>query len=125
MRMRRIRKRVWFLSAGIVAGYAGLVIYFMVDMPCDGGGAGKANADLKGLSVDLNKSKQQSGSYPTDEAGLESLVNVHIRPEGLIDPWGRPYQYIASYNAGAPMVWSFGEDGKGGTSDDLYSRKLE
>lgn len=65
------------------------------------------------------------GSYPTEEAGLEALEKRYISPGLLKDPWGNHYQYIASYNGGDPMVWSFGEDGKGGTGDDLHSRKLE
>lgn len=46
-------------------------------------------------------------------------------PDGLLDPWNRPYRYAAPA-ADQPKLtkanlWSVGEDGVDGTSDDVHS----
>jgi general secretion pathway protein G len=72
------------------------------------------------------------GSYPTSEAGLDALA---VRPggvagwngpyikdkSGLLDPWGRPYQYRSpSQRQGQAFdIISLGADGKpGGEGED-------
>ena len=41
------------------------------------------------------------------------------RRDGILDPWGRPYLYQPPTGDGAPVVMSFGADGKpGGTGED-------
>jgi hypothetical protein len=45
---------------------------------------------------------------------------------GLIDPWGRDFQYLADgkHNEGAYDMWSLGADGKEGTEDDINNGKM-
>lgn len=71
----------------------------------------------------LKQYKINNGMYPTQEQGLKALVE---KPENFppdkqwtqladaipLDPWGKPYQYIAPTTAeGEYGLYSFGRDG--------------
>jgi type II secretion system protein G len=60
-----------------------------------------ANVDISTLQLSLKLYKLDHGSYPSQEQGLEILLDPSSRPEAgsgyldklPLDPWGRPYQY--------------------------------
>jgi general secretion pathway protein G len=70
------------------------------------------------------------GGYPPQELGLSALVQrppdatrwsgpYLKKPEGLNDPWGRPYQYKVPGRNGAFDVFTLGRDNAvGGTGED-------
>lgn len=72
----------------------------------------------------LEAYRQLNGRFPTTKQGLRALAvrptsepqplrwQALIREEGLLDPWGRPYQYAAPgrHNTATYDVWSQGRD---------------
>jgi len=88
-----------------------------------------AQANVAALSQSLDRYSLVLYSYPSEDQGLEALVE---EPEGLgsnalyprggfiqklpVDPWGRPYQYVfpAERSSGAYDIFSFGADGEVG-----------
>ncbi len=90
----------------------------------------RIKSDLTKICIALDSFKLDTGRYPTQPEGLTILlpnggglpVPRTARPDGYlksipVDPWGRPYEYIA---AGADYrVQTYGADGvPGGTGDD-------
>jgi general secretion pathway protein G len=96
---------------------------------------GSAKADTAKIQVEklggvLDLYRLEVGRYPTDEEGLESLVE---RPpqadtwngpylknrDSLIDPWGRPYVYRSPGQHGDYDLFTLGADGgEGGDGED-------
>lgn len=92
-----------------------------------------AQANIAALSQSLDRYSLQLFTYPTEEQGLEALVEA---PAGLSDtanyprggfiqklpndPWGRPYQYVfpAERSRGAYDVFSLGADGEVGGEEE-------
>jgi general secretion pathway protein G len=91
---------------------------------------GRAKEDVvkvqvEALSTSLDLFKLDIGRYPTDQEGLNALVQ---KPPGLdqwngpyvtkatslIDPWGRPYVYHQADSAGNYLLYSLGPDGNRG-----------
>ena len=78
---------------------------------------GRAKMDVTTIAAQLEAYNLKSGSYPD---GLESLTEAppggvaYLKPEALMDPWSRPYQYDknGTHNAayGKPDVWSTGSN---------------
>jgi len=86
-----------------------------------------AQANVAALSQSLDRYSLVLYSYPSEDQGLEALVE---EPEGLdsnalyprggfiqklpVDPWGRPYQYVfpAERSSGEYDIFSFGADGE-------------
>lgn len=70
-----------------------------------------------------------NGSYPTNEQGLESLLNAKKGGRYISklysDPWGRPFHYVypGVHNPNRFDLWSNGEDGIEGTKDDITNFK--
>lgn len=63
-----------------------------------------ARAQMTAISTALELFALDNGGYPSQQAGLPALVQPQAnlktwrgpylkKAEGLIDPWGRPYQY--------------------------------
>lgn len=92
-----------------------------------------AQANVSALSQSLERYSLQLYTYPTEDQGLEALVQ---EPDGLsdnvlyprggfiqklpVDPWGRPYQYVfpAERSRAAYDVFSFGADGEVGGEEE-------
>ena len=77
------------------------------------------------VSVALEAFKLHTGSYPTEQMGLASLVSnpgvtnwygPYLLAAGLTDAWGHPYRYRLTN--GVPKLRSAGPDGKLETTDD-------
>lgn len=92
-----------------------------------------AQANISALSQSLERYSLQIYTYPTEEQGLEALVeapdglsNTALYPRGGFiqtlpnDPWGRPYQYVypAERSRAAYDVFSLGADGEIGGEDE-------
>ena len=88
-----------------------------------------AVANIGALTQGIERYGLQMYTYPTEEQGLEALVeaprdlaDASLYPRGgfiqklPLDPWGRPYQYVfpAERSRTAYDVFSFGADGKPG-----------
>lgn len=88
---------------------------------------------IKALETALTSYKISNLMYPTQEQGLEALVSrpsaepkprrwsAVMKPDGLMDPWGRriAYRNPGKRNAGGYDVFSLGPDGLENTEDDI------
>ena len=89
-----------------------------------------AKIQISAISSAIELYALDNGGYPRPEAGLAALVQrpagaprwngpYFKKAEGLIDPWGRPYQYRVPGRAGAFDVFTLGRDNApGGTGED-------
>lgn len=89
-----------------------------------------AKAQIGSIATALELYALDMGSFPSTQSGLAALVTPPAgatrwrgpylkRAEGLIDPWGRPYQYRYAGRAVQPQVFSLGRDNApGGTDED-------
>jgi general secretion pathway protein G len=86
-----------------------------------------AKQDIGTIMQALNLYKLDNGRYPSQDQGLDALVqkpSADPVPEnwktgGYLDrvpkdPWGNPYQYLDPGAHGEVDVFSFGADGKAG-----------
>lgn len=88
-----------------------------------------ARTQISVFSNALQQYRLELGSYPTEEQGLEALVEAprnlrradRYRPGGYLDkptipldPWDNPYQYRIPGEFGAFDLYSYGRDGKPG-----------
>lgn len=96
---------------------------------------GSAKTDTAKIQVEklggvLDLYHLELGRYPTDDEGLESLVEKPADVDGwngpylknrdsLIDPWGRPYIYRSPGQHGDYDLFTLGADGgEGGEGED-------
>ena len=115
----------------IIAMLAGVVMYNLAPNLLQGKQT-TAQAQIQVLSTALQSYASQQGRLPTQDQGLQALIEKPTRPpvpprfpeggyltsrELPLDPWGAPYLYLAPGRAGEPFeVISFGADGEeGGT----------
>lgn len=94
-------------------------------------------ASLKNLHFSINQFKMDTGRYPTEEEGLDALIEPpedvdNAEPGGYLettevpeDAWGNEFFYERFPESGKPfVVISFGADGEEGGEDydaDLLS----
>ncbi len=100
------------------------------------GGGQKKVAKLfvtKSIDVPLMAYRSHVGNYPSTEEGLGALLKAPMGKssrwqgpyvkdrEGLLDPWGNPYQYRypGTHNRNSYDVWSMGPSGQSGNEDDI------
>jgi general secretion pathway protein G len=96
---------------------------------------GSAKTDTARIQIEklggvLDLYRLEIGRYPTEQEGLESLVErppqldawkgPYIKNrESLTDPWGRPYGYRSPGEHGEYDLYTLGADGKeGGEGED-------
>ena len=89
-----------------------------------------ARAQISAIATALELYSLDSGGFPPQQTGLMALVqNVSggarwkgpylKRADGVVDPWGRPYQYRFPGRAGQAEVFTLGRDNApGGTDED-------
>lgn len=89
-----------------------------------------SRAQISSISTALELYSLDNGGFPPQQSGLQSLMQNPSgsarwkgpylkRAEGLLDPWGRPYQYRYPGKAGQPEVFTLGRDNApGGTDED-------
>jgi general secretion pathway protein G len=89
-----------------------------------------AKIQLNAIASALELYALDNGRYPPQQVGLTALVQAPPgatrwngpylkKPEGLVDPWGRPYQYRTPGRSGPFEVFTLGRDNApGGTGED-------
>jgi len=88
-------------------------------------------SDIRMLFNALNSYKSRAGHYPSEQQGLQVLVNeptiapkpdkwIQLLREIPIDPWGRPYEYALI--AGRVHLWSMGKSEKS-IEDDIHVKE--
>ncbi|MFT5469522.1 MAG: general secretion pathway protein G [Verrucomicrobiales bacterium] len=117
---------------GIIALLLGVGVPMMVGVFTDAE-KGKINADFRTISTNLIRYRTKTRSLPTTEQGLDALVNAPTlppvpknwervsEPDGILDPWDRPYQYSypGKNKTDGYDIFSMGKDGKPNTDDDI------
>ena len=84
-----------------------------------------AKTDISNIGSALELYKMDSGYYPSNEQGIQVLINNKQKNSYIDnipdDPWGRPYQYRypGKNNKDSFDLWSPGADGEDGTPDDI------
>lgn len=96
---------------------------------------GSAKTDAAGIQIErlsgiLDLYRLEVGRYPTTEEGLQALLEQppgverwngpYIKKaDALMDPWGKPYQYISPGEHGDFDLYTPGADGAlGGEGED-------
>jgi general secretion pathway protein G len=88
-----------------------------------------AEASLAAYEVALGMYRDDCGSFPTEDQGLDALVRnpgidrwkgPYVRPRPPADSWGNPFAY--GVGATSVTITSCGSDGKLGTADDLVKK---
>lgn len=110
----------------ILGVLAALVVPKVMGRP-DEARAVAARQDIATILQALKLYKLDNRRYPTTEQGLDALVRQPATaplPENWkaggyleklpVDPWGKPYQYLAPGLRGEIDVMSFGADGQAG-----------
>ncbi|WP_281301620.1 MULTISPECIES: type II secretion system major pseudopilin GspG [unclassified Iodidimonas] len=90
-----------------------------------------ANIQINNLSGALDLYRLETGRYPTTAEGLQALIKEPTgargwngpyidKPEGLIDPWGRPYHYRFPSQMGMDVdIYTLGaDDAPGGEGEN-------
>ena len=117
---------------GIVALLLGVGVPMMVGVFSEAE-EGAVKADFRTLETSLIRYKTRAKVFPTTDQGLDALVNQPkaapipenwkrvLKPNGILDPWKRPYQYTypGKFNPDSYDIFSMGADGKPGTEDDI------
>lgn len=91
-----------------------------------------AKSEVMMMGVALQAYRAAAGSYPTNEQGLDALVEKPTKepvptrwypylPELSKDPWKRPYKYRTPARKSKTEydLYSVGNDGMDGTADDI------
>jgi general secretion pathway protein G len=88
-----------------------------------------AKVQIENISASLDQFDMDVGRYPSQEEGLDALVQAPPsaanwngpylrRPTALVDPWGQKYLYRIPGRHGDVDVYSFGSDhAEGGTGE--------
>jgi general secretion pathway protein G len=88
-----------------------------------------AKAQLGSISTALELYALDMGGFPPTESGLTALISAPHgaarwrgpylkRADGLIDPWGRPYQYRYAGRGSQPQTFTLGRDNTPGGDDE-------
>jgi general secretion pathway protein G len=89
-----------------------------------------SRAQISSISTALELYSLDVGSFPPQQAGLAALLQPPAgqtrwkgpymkKADGLVDPWGRAYQYRFPGKAGQPDVFTLGRDNApGGAGED-------
>ena len=93
-----------------------------------------AKSQIEILTLALDQYRLDNDTYPTTELGLEALRTIpstggppknwkgpYLRQTVPLDPWGRPYVYVAPgiANPDAYDLYTLGRDGRpGGVNED-------
>lgn len=112
----------------ILSLLAVVIVPRVIDRP-DQARVARTRADIAALSAALNLYRLDNGAFPTTDQGLEALASRPSRAPvpanwaqgGYLDrvpmdPWGRPYQYLAPGVHGPFDLMSYGADGRPGGS---------
>jgi general secretion pathway protein G len=96
---------------------------------------GGARSDAAAIQIErlggiLDLYRLDMGHYPATDEGLQALIEAPVEAErwngpyvkkanSLIDPWGKPYEYVAPGDHGDYDLFTLGADGvNGGDGED-------
>ncbi|MCP4135940.1 MAG: type II secretion system major pseudopilin GspG [bacterium] len=83
---------------------------------------------MKQFELPLMQYSSTNGNFPTNEDGLEALVQAGLIKRIPNDPWNQPYNYQSPGDSGEKyVVWSNGADkqpGGEGANTDIKSTDL-
>lgn len=116
----------------IIALILGGGVYLMQNVGQDAE-VSKAASDVKTWETNLVRYKTKAMMLPTQQQGLAAMVtqptveplpkrwSALAKPEALMDPWGRPYQYRnpGKKDPAGYDLYSLGPDGVEGSPDDV------
>lgn len=82
-----------------------------------------AQIQIQNIGTALEMYYLENGSYPSESAGLKALVEPTPeapnwngpylkKTQNLLDPWGRPFQYVYPSSDGSYEVFTLGPSGK-------------
>ncbi len=113
---------------GIIALLAALVAPQVIGY-LSGARTDTAKAQIRNIESAVELFYLDTGAYPTADQGLDGLVEAPDnavtwrgpylkKRDGLMDPWGKPYQYRFPGGHSAYDLFSLGRDNKeGGTGE--------
>ncbi len=109
---------------GLLAGYVGPKYFAQIGKS----EVKTARAQMDSLSKALDQYRLDNGHYPSSENGLAALNTApadeekwkgpYLQKKAPNDPWGKAYQYKFPGEHGEYDLWSFGNDGNSGGSDE-------
>ena len=117
----------------VVLVILGLIVAFAAPQVIKYVGGAKSDSakiQIERLSSVLDLYRLEVGRYPSQEEGLEALIEKPVdgdnwngpylkKPDALNDPWGRPYIYQIPGEHGEFDLSSLGADGlEGGDGED-------
>lgn len=129
---QRRQKGVTLIELLVVIVILGVLSTIVAVNVLPAGDTAKVQAARTQISVfnsALQQYKLELGNYPTEENGLEALVNAPQnlarsdryreggyldKPTLPVDPWGNPYMYSFPGEFGQYDIYSYGRDGKPG-----------
>lgn len=134
----RFRKGFTFVEIMVVVVIIGLLATIIIPRALKGLGKAKrdiARSKMTVIEDALGRFYLDCGRYPSDSEGLEILAEKespssdldnkfggpYLKRSELLDPWERPYLYVAegTVNAGSFDLISYGADGViGGEGDN-------
>jgi len=86
-----------------------------------------AQMQIQNIGTALEMYYLENGTYPGETAGLKALVEATPeapnwngpylkKTQNLLDPWGRPFQFVYPASNGSYDVFSLGPNGKAKTA---------
>jgi general secretion pathway protein G len=117
---------VVLIILGLIAAFAAPQVIKYVG----GAKSDSAKIQVERLSSVLDLYRLQVGHYPSDDEGLDALMDAPAdasnwdgpylkKADSLIDPWGRPYLYRFPGENGDYDLYSLGaDDQEGGEGED-------
>jgi general secretion pathway protein G len=114
----------------IIAIMASFVVPSVINRP-DQARFTKVKNDILTIESALDLYKLDNGNYPSNDKGLESLIededNLYLKRLPL-DPWNEPYQYLNPGKNSKIDIFSLGADsqiGGNGNDKDIGNWNLE
>ena len=128
LKNRRKQRGFTLVELLVVLVILGLIAVFAAPQVIKYVGGAKSDAaqiQIERLSSVLDLYRLEVGSYPSEDTGLDALIEqppdaeVWSGPyvkkaESLVDPWGRPYVYRFPGEHGDYDLFSLGADGQEG-----------
>lgn len=120
-RTKRARRAFSLLELMLVLAIIGVLMAVAAVNVLGAGGRAKARAtmaSMETIKTVLQTYNLEQSSYPTD---LKTLVSAkYLEDKKNADGWGRPFYYSVPGSNNQPYdLISYGEDGQGGTADDI------
>ena len=136
---RRAQKGFTLVELLVVLVILGLIAAFAAPQVIKYVGGAKSDAakiQIERLSSVLDLYRLEVGRYPTEDEGLDALMEKPSdaenwngpylkKADSLIDPWGRPYGYKVPGESGEFDIFTLGSDGQEGGEGEAKDIGLE